>query len=96
MANERIAKYIQHLALKPNKFPDQEEYERDFGGVNSWVNDAVLWVKRSGVDIKKVKDNLQSLGAACDRYRPEPETAGMRRQYFLDCVRKGEVLPIDP
>ena len=92
-----IAKYIQALALKPGKAPDQSEYEQDYGGTQSWYKDAADWATEQGVNVSAIKRNLRTIGAKCDyRYSPEPDTAGMRRQYFLDCVRRGEVLPIDP
>jgi hypothetical protein len=88
-----IANYIQHLAIHPNKQPDQKEYEEKFGGTNSWYTDAVGLLYSKGIPVGQLRSNLEKAGVHLGENKKKT-TAGMRRQYFLDCCRVGGVIDL--
>lgn len=90
---EPIINYIQYLAINSNSFPDQKEYKEKFGGKSFWAQDAVNLCKKMNVKPLDIKSNLENLGVKLGSEKTV-ETAGMRRQYFVDCLRTRKVITL--
>ncbi len=90
-----IVKYLQYMAMHPEKSFDQSEYEKDFGGTNWWAEDAVNLTKAVGIEPRKYLEQFKNAGVAYGRSVPDEDrkrTAGLRRQFVLDCLRTGKVI----